>query len=186
MHFWKYVNIFLRCVCIFLILNLSYFPHMWILLLYFPTSLYARLLCLASFYLLIKSRICLQSEQGCILLGEFFEMENLKSLNWNGFGYDHSLFKTDQYFLWFLGAQCILLKQNPSLSLNHVIWFRNKTSMYLLSVMVCPAPGCNDDRNKVRGIFLFLLQDEVFQCYCHIPLLSHYMWLGKTCVLKVQ
>lgn len=126
---------------------------MWILFLYFPTLLYARFLCLASFYLLIKSRICLQSEQGCILLGEFFGMENLTSLNWNGFGYDHSLFKTDQYFLWFLGAQCILLKQNPSLSLNHLIWFRNKTSMYLLSVMVCQAPGCNDDCNKVRGHF---------------------------------
>lgn len=97
----------------------------------------------------------LRSEQGCILLGEFSGMENLTSLNWNGFGYDHSLFKTDQCFLWFLGAQCILLKQNPSLSLNHLIWFRNKTSVCLLSVMVCQAPGCNGDRNKVRGHFPF-------------------------------
>ena len=51
-----------------------------------------------------------------------------------GFSYDSSPFKADQYFLSFFRNKnllklCSLLKQNPSVLLNHRIWLRKKANM---------------------------------------------------------
>ena len=51
-----------------------------------------------------------------------------------GFSYDSSPFRADQYFLLFFRNKsllklCSLLKQNPSVLLNHLFWLRKKTNM---------------------------------------------------------